>query len=57
MRLVFSPPARRDLESGTRHGIPTQNRFLSELAQHTDGIGGIHVLHCLHRHGICESLH
>jgi hypothetical protein len=60
MRLVFSPPARRDLESGTRHIIPTaervQDRFLGELAQHTDGIGGVHLLHCLDRHGIWALL-
>ncbi|HEU4578948.1 MAG TPA: hypothetical protein VFS67_11875 [Polyangiaceae bacterium] len=60
MRLVFSPPARRDLESGTRHIIPTaeraQDRFLGELAQHTDGIGGVHLLHCLARHGIWDFL-
>ena len=60
MRLVFSPPARRDIESGTRHIIPTQeraqDRFLSELAQHTDGIGGVHLLHCLGQHGIWAFL-
>jgi hypothetical protein len=60
MRLVFSPPARRDIESGTRHVIPTaeraQDRFLSELAQHTDGIGGVHLLHCLARHGVWAFL-
>lgn len=56
MRLVFSPPARRDLESGTRHALPTQDRFLRELAQHTDGIGGIHVLHCLQRRGLWAFL-
>src|SRR3954462_12980198 len=60
MRLVFSPPARRDIESGTRHIIPTperaRDRFLSELAQHTDGIGGVHLLHCLGQHGVLEFL-
>jgi hypothetical protein len=60
MRLVFSPPARRDLESGTRHIIPTperaQDRFLGELAQHTDGIGGVHLLHCLAQHGVWAFL-
>ena len=60
MRLVFSPPARRDLESGTRHIIPTveraQDRFLAELAQHTDGIGGVHLLHCLAQHGVWAFL-
>jgi len=33
-----------------------QGRFLSELAQHTDGIGGVQLLHCLSEHGVWAFL-
>jgi len=56
------PDARTSTESGTRHVAPSaprtaaRERFLRELAQHTDGIGGIQLLHCLSERGVWAFL-
>jgi hypothetical protein len=57
-------PARTSAEVGQRTaGVraergphPARERFASELAQHSDGIGGVHLWHCLAQRGVWSFL-
>jgi hypothetical protein len=59
---LVEPASRVSSESGTRlatggtERAAAQERFLRELALHTDGIGGVHLLHCLSEHGVWAFL-
>lgn len=43
-------------QSSAPRANPARDRFASELAQHTDGIGGVHVWHCLAQRGLWSFL-
>jgi hypothetical protein len=62
--ISVAPPApRKTPDTGTRSVVAgverpatDQGRFLAELAQHTDGIGGVHLLHSLLQRGVWAFL-